>query len=182
MNKKEFLRQLRYNLNSLSKPEIDEILIDFEEHFIIGEEQGKSEQEISALLGDPRIIAMQFSGTDNVSMNKSAGTKIAAAAGLFCLNFFAVIWLFVGVYATVVGLWASAIAIVFSGAISSLFSVLYPFTKGFANFSFHPLITFLIGLILVLIGLLFTNFCIFITKWLVKITKKYINWNINILK
>lgn len=182
MNKKEFLNKLKENLVGVSNAEIDEILTDFEEHFIIGAEQGKSEKEISESLGDPRVIAMQFSNKmDNVS-KKSPGSKIAAGIGLFFLNFYLMIWLFLSAYCVLFGLWASAAGLVLGGVGSSIISVLYPLTKTFSTFGMHPLVTFLYGLICAVIGLLLANFCFFVTKWFVGITKKYINWNINIFK
>ena len=60
MNQDDFLAQLREYLYGLAKEEIHDIIQDYKEHFLIGLSKGKSEQEISRELGDPRTIAKGF--------------------------------------------------------------------------------------------------------------------------
>ena len=48
MNKTEFMKVLATELSKLSAAEKADILYDYEEHFTIGLEQGKSEEEIVA--------------------------------------------------------------------------------------------------------------------------------------
>lgn len=60
MNRREFLDLLRYYLRSYPANIINDIVADYEEHFRIGMEHGKSEAEISAELGSPKDIADEF--------------------------------------------------------------------------------------------------------------------------
>ncbi len=60
MNKNEFLFQLEGALLRLSKSDRDDILLDYEEHFRAGAEKGMSEEDVSASLGEPSIIAAQY--------------------------------------------------------------------------------------------------------------------------
>lgn len=60
MNKNEFLHVLQKELNPLGPAAISEILADFEEHFANGLARGKSEDEITAELGNPAEIAQQY--------------------------------------------------------------------------------------------------------------------------
>lgn len=60
MNRSEFLSSLKDELRRIPQVDRNEILYDYEEHFSIGLEQGKTEEEISMDLGDPRTIARQF--------------------------------------------------------------------------------------------------------------------------
>lgn len=60
MNKKEFIDILKNQLSGLPKEDIDEILYDYEEHFSVGLVRGKSEDEISKELGDPKKIAKSY--------------------------------------------------------------------------------------------------------------------------
>lgn len=69
MTKNEFMCILRANLNNFSTEEVSEILYDYEEHFNIGAANGKSEAEIIEELGDPRVIASQYSSSKNSSEN-----------------------------------------------------------------------------------------------------------------
>lgn len=62
MKKQEFLDLTKYYLKSrdVDDDEISEILKDFEEHFQIGMEEGRSEKEICDSLGNPKEIAKNY--------------------------------------------------------------------------------------------------------------------------
>ena len=53
MNKQEFLAILRANLYGMDVNTVKDILYDYEEHFRIGLENNKTEEEISKALGNP---------------------------------------------------------------------------------------------------------------------------------
>ena len=107
--------------------------------------------------------------------------KIPAIIGLFCLNFFLVIWLFVSLYSVVFSIWATAGAMILSGFVTSVSSILYNVLKDHIFFGMSPILTLLAGLIVLVIGLLGINLSIYISKWTVKLTKKYIKWNADII-
>lgn len=60
MNRKSYIDLLRYYLRDLPQNVIDDIVMDYEEHFAMGLSGGKSEEEISEELGSPEIIAKEF--------------------------------------------------------------------------------------------------------------------------
>lgn len=60
MTKIEFLQQLYNHLLPLSNTERDEIISDFEEHFSVGIEIGKTEEQICEELGNPYNCALQY--------------------------------------------------------------------------------------------------------------------------
>ncbi|MDR1002632.1 MAG: DUF1700 domain-containing protein [Oscillospiraceae bacterium] len=60
MNKNEFLTDLNNSLIRLSKSDRDDILLDYEEHFRIGCENGMSEEEICDGLGSPQELAATY--------------------------------------------------------------------------------------------------------------------------
>ncbi len=60
MTRKEFLTALNQYLVTLSAEEKADIISDYEEHFRVGLENGKTEAEISAALGSPYDVAAQF--------------------------------------------------------------------------------------------------------------------------
>ncbi len=62
MNKNEYLEKLEVCLRKrhLSKAEIDDIIRDYAEYFEEGRRQSKPDQEISAKLGDPQLVADQI--------------------------------------------------------------------------------------------------------------------------
>ena len=60
MDKDEFLHRLSRVISSLPKDEQNDILADYQEHFLIGSLNGRSEQEIAQALGDPRLIGREY--------------------------------------------------------------------------------------------------------------------------
>jgi uncharacterized membrane protein len=63
VNEKDFLNQLRQELNRhgiSNSADIQDIEADFSEHFATGLEQGRSEEDVAAQLGDPAEIAAQY--------------------------------------------------------------------------------------------------------------------------
>ena len=57
MTKNEYLNSIKSYLKSLPDDEIRKILRDYEEHFIIGREKGRTEDEIADELGTPKEVA-----------------------------------------------------------------------------------------------------------------------------
>jgi len=57
MNKDEYLEKLTRLLKDMPKEDKEDILLDYEEHFMVGLEKGRTEEEISKALGDPETVA-----------------------------------------------------------------------------------------------------------------------------
>lgn len=77
MNKEEYLQKLEQHLKKyLSKEEIKDILMDYNEYFEDGRRQNKSDIEISAKLGDPEVIASQFTEEIKEEMRKKHSDDI----------------------------------------------------------------------------------------------------------
>lgn len=60
MNKKAYLTSLKQSLSAMSTDQVEDILRDYEQHFIDAMASGRSEEETSRALGDPRKIALEF--------------------------------------------------------------------------------------------------------------------------
>lgn len=69
VKKSEFLYSLKNILSELPEQELKDIMYDYEEHFIIGLENGKSEEEMCEELGDPNEIAKNYL-SNNIIMPK----------------------------------------------------------------------------------------------------------------
>ena len=79
MSRYEYLKTLENHLKlSLSKNEINDILRDYGEYFTEGENQGKSEWEIIAKLGDPKEVAQQIISESHKGNEKESKTLIFA--------------------------------------------------------------------------------------------------------
>ena len=78
MNKKEFMQKLKDNLIGLNQTDKREVLLDYEEHFMDGKNQGRTEEEICESLGDPREIAQEIKSQSQQSAPNNDGVNIAA--------------------------------------------------------------------------------------------------------
>ncbi|MBQ5545332.1 MAG: DUF1700 domain-containing protein [Clostridia bacterium] len=85
MTKKEYIEALDQYLVTMSASEKADILSDYEEHFRVGLENGKTESQIAASLGSPYDVANQFLDGEKPTVptypdHKPASPTIAAAA------------------------------------------------------------------------------------------------------
>jgi uncharacterized membrane protein len=93
MTRGQFLSNLRAGLTGLRQPDIDEIMTDYESHFIDGREAGRSEEEIAAALGDPTRLARELkveAGFKRWQSDPSAGNLLGivlALLGLATIDF-----------------------------------------------------------------------------------------------
>lgn len=141
MIKTEFLQELYSYLAPLSPQERDEIIQDFEEHFQVGLESGKTEEQICQELGSPKSCAASYLQNPDVQQTPPPFTPVAQpirnqAYGTapqpqmkrnqntvsrllwLCLFVFFIICAF-GVYPAALGLMASPIVI----ALAAIFAV-----------------------------------------------------------
>ncbi|MEK5359133.1 DUF1700 domain-containing protein [Peribacillus castrilensis] len=128
MNKEQFLKQLNASLTRLSLEEREDILQDYKEYFEIGMEEGKSEQEISKSLGNPRQISKELMATyhlGQVEQTTSAGNVMRAVWAVIGLGFFNLVIVlgpFIALIGVVIAGWVSAIAFILAplGALFNL--------------------------------------------------------------
>src|SRR5690625_1318210 len=114
MNEKQFLQQLKTALDKLPEAEREDILMDFEEHFSIGKEEGKTEEEIASALGSPQQIARELAAAyylDQAEHTSSIGNVFRAAWATIGLGFFNLI--------IVLGPFIALVALVFSGWVAA---------------------------------------------------------------
>lgn len=119
MDKVTFIGKLRYQLSALPQKERQDILADFEQHFIDGMQAGKSEEEVAAMLGDPNAIALQFVDeppkNSNNDIASGVGRGILATMGLLLFDLIIALPIIVSLIAVVIALWAVVLALFVSG-------------------------------------------------------------------
>lgn len=180
MTKEQFLKSLEKGLSKVPDEEREDILRDFEEHFISGEEEGKSEAEIIAALGSPQHIAKELVATyriDQIESNVSAGNIVRAVWAVIGLSFFNLI--------IVLGPFIALVAIVFAGWVTCVSFVASPLLFVF-NVIIHPQyfipfdLFFSIGLcgigIFIGIGMYYA------TRLFIYGTVRYLKYNVNLAK
>ncbi len=130
MNETTFLSEMQSALGGLPFEQREDILAEYRSHFFEGKERGKSEEDISKSLGDPRAVARSYiadyhytawrSPVPGQSVGKSFSHLIRAVFVTFSLLFFNFFFMLVPVliYAFFLGFsWLLAGASVFVGLI-----------------------------------------------------------------
>ncbi len=77
MTKKEFMQKLKDNLIGLNQNDKREVLLDYEEHFMDGKNQGRTEEEICAALGEPKKIADEIRSQSVKNTPNTDGVNMA---------------------------------------------------------------------------------------------------------
>jgi uncharacterized membrane protein len=94
MNRNMFLSHLRAGLSGLPQQDADDIIRDYEAHFVDGAAAGRSEEEVAAALGDPDRLAKELRAEFSLQrLEKKDGMNIVAA--VFALGGLATLDLFV---------------------------------------------------------------------------------------
>lgn len=114
MTKTEYLQRLNAELNKNKIPEAEDIIDEYEQHFAFKLADGFSEEEISAKLGAPEVIAAQFA-LEKSEDNTARGGKVFIIIGL---SFAAIIeaMIYVLFYAWGIVLYATSLASAATGA------------------------------------------------------------------
>lgn len=169
---------LKQHLAPLSREEREELLSEYENHFIFGIQSGRSEAELVTELGDPVELAKEALGDRYVEPK-----PIQARGGESSRTIFSLIMLFF-VNIVIVPILLSFWVVVFSLGVSGIAGVLSPLLLGvdyMLNFSVTLTKVFLsigfVGVgILLAIGMYYTG----IGMW--KLTRAYFRWNLVTVK
>jgi uncharacterized membrane protein len=189
-DKERFLDELKHALGRMSDADQREILYDYEEHFRMGCEEGKSEEEISRSLGNPRVIGKSYSIDALLEMPKEGGGVTAASvlravfasASLTFFNIIFVLGPFLGLVAVMIGLWAAAASLPLSGIglfFSPVAALVVPayFTIGGMN----PAMLLFAGIGLAAVGLLAVIGMWKLSLLFVRMIAAYVKFNLRIV-
>jgi uncharacterized membrane protein len=187
MNKKEFLGKLSELIKDISEEEKKDILFDYEEHFIIGLEKGRKEEEIAASLGDLKIIAKQSRATcilkeaEKTTSASNIIRAIFAAVGLGFFNLVIVLGPAIGLLGIFVALFASAFAITISGAAVLFGTLIGPVFAWNVYIPFAAVVSIPLGIGLTALGLLSIIGVFYLTKLFYKLCISYLKMNLQII-
>jgi len=187
MNKKEFLGRLSELIKDISKEEKKDILFDYEEHFRIGLEKGRKEEEIAASLGDPKIIAKQSRAScilkkaETTTSVNNIMRAIFAAVGLGFFNLVIILGPAVGLIGILVALFASAFAITVSGVAVLIGTLVGPVFAWNVYIPFAAVVSIPLGIGLIALGLLSLIGTFYLTKFFYKLSISYLKMNLQII-
>ncbi|ERI91722.1 hypothetical protein HMPREF1982_02765 [Clostridiales bacterium oral taxon 876 str. F0540] len=204
MNKDDFLKNLNSSLSNFTEEERKDILYDYEEHFRLGIENGKTEEALIAELGEPENIAKQYktnfdfenitdeqadenlneSHKNNKVSAEDVSISVIAAIGLLLFNLIFILGPYLGLLGALIGLFAGAVGAFLGGVALTFGTMLLPFTNNFFGISYDvsPSAAFLFGVGTIAFGALFFIGDCYIAKYFFKGTSKYLNWNMRIIK
>lgn len=184
MNKSEFLKQLSSSLKHMPSSEKKDILSEYETHFVSGKQDGKSEEEISKKLGNPKTIAKELNVTyaiNNADNKRSLKNIITAIFSVMSLSFLNLIFIIIAFFLLLL---LSPILIVLIIAtplliVSPLLLIIVGFIKGFHQIHFSDVYSVFVGF---LSGLTIGGVSYFAIKHLYSLLVKYLKWNLAILQ
>lgn len=187
MNKKEFLGRLSELIKDIPGEEKKDILFDYEEHFRIGLEKGRKEEEIAASLGDPKVIAKQSRAScilreaEKTTSASNIMRAIFAAVGLGFFNLVIVLGPAIGLIGILVALFAVAFAITVSGAAVLFGTLLGPVFAWNVYIPFAAVVSIPLGIGLTALGLLSIIGTFYLTKFFYKLSISYLKMNLQII-
>lgn len=181
MNKKEFMEILDNALTGILKAEKKEAMRDYEEHFNIGFEKGRTEEEIAKSLGEPASIAKSIKAEYSITRAKrEPGIKniFRATIAVAGLGLFNLIFVLVPLIIAVVLLFAAYIVAVVFIAVPFLMLV-YPASVTILSGD-TPI--WMVGIGLHIIGDILLVVLIYVTKGFYRLILAYLQMNIKIIK
>lgn len=194
MNKQEFINALQISLKGLPDEEITDIMYDYEEHFTIGMEKGKSEENIANSLGEPNMIGKQYKANYALKQAQAKASTgnilkaIFAGIGVGLFNLYFVLGLFLSLLMLLLSMFAAALLVVLSGAsltLSTFTPALKPLAYALINvplpLDHHPVGTFFLALGITCSGLLFIFGDLKLARLLYLGTIKYLKFNLKII-
>jgi len=180
MNKLQFLKLLRSELGTMPIKEQNELLEDYETHYAFGQQEGKTEEEISIELGDPLQLAVEAIEEyhRNYPLNsKPTATRsrtILSIVGLFMLNFvLAVVPLGISIWAVWVCLFVSSAIFVITPVLALFDFIIHSYFVSGKLFA---------SLMLSGVGILLVIGVIYVGKMLRTISISYYNWNVRVIR
>lgn len=178
LTKEQFLKNLNSALEGISSVERQDILEDYEEHFAIGLEEGKTEEQIAASLGTPHQIAKELLATYNLEKVETTATTgnifraVWAVIGLGFFNLVIVLGPFIGVLGMVFAGWVVGVSFIASPLLVLVNTVIGTF----------ELFDLFASIGLCGLGLFIILGMFFVTKWLTNGFVKYLKFNVSLVK
>lgn len=187
MNKNEFLHDLSHALSGLSRDEQADILADYNEHFLIGTAEGRSEREISIALGDPRSIGREYAALSLVKRAESDPSArglshaVIATVGLGLFNLLVVFTPFLLLFILLLVILVIGFSLTCAGPFLTGYSVLELSGIIRMGMPVHPLAGIFYGIGLTSAGLLIISFEFWLSRILYHLGIRYLKWNIAVI-
>ena len=187
MNKKEFLNNLSKYLRGIPREDEKDIISDFEEHFEMGKNEGRTEEDLSKSLGDPKALANQLKANIMVAQAEKETTAVNITRAVFAslgLGFFNLIFVlgpFIGILGILTGLFAAAIGTTAGGITGLLGTIFSPLFPEYFNMIVNPAVGIFASIGAICFGILFFIGDIYLTRGFFRLFIRYIKFNARVL-
>lgn len=187
MLKDDFLKQLERSLTGLSENDKLDILADYREHYEIGKINGRTEEEISHALGDPRSIGKEYSvltlvkRAEEKPSAEGIGRAIFATLGLGIFNLVIVLMPFLIIISLLAIFLFIAFCLVCAGPIltgSAVLELIGIFPAGLPISAPGALF---IGIGITCMGLIGILGEFWLARLLYRLAIRYLKWNIAVI-
>ena len=181
MTRAEFMARLRRGLVGMPAAAAAEIVADYESHFDDGVQDGRTEAEVAAALGDPDRLARELRAESTAQrwtqeQNPSAAVgAIFGLIGLGALDILILLPIVLPVFGTVLTVLLMGVFVFIGGAVAL---VVGPFMGGPGG----AFAAVLLGIGIMGIGMFMTGLGALLTKWLVDATVWYARLHYRVLK
>lgn len=190
MDKDEFMGELKKQLKSIPDEELKDILADFEEHFAIGIEEGRTEEELSESMGNPKDLAKQMKTNYLVNKAQTSTTPtnvikvLLAFASLGLFNLIFVLGPVLMVISILIILAIIGIALSLAGTIAFIASILRPFDilESVTFIGVNQIEGLFVSGGILVAGLVILIITGFFGKYFSKFIIQYVKMNIQIIK
>ncbi|MEI7025902.1 HAAS signaling domain-containing protein [Paenibacillus sp. y28] len=180
MNRQQYLGELERLLSAAPEHVRQQWMYDYEEHFRLAEEEGKSEYEVVLELGDPRMIANELlSSRQAVSLGTgepggSAPRMVLAAVSLILFNLVFIVGPYIALCSVIAALWAVVLALLVSAVAAA--------AAGFAGIDLEIIQGISAALVCLGLGMLAGAGVQWLSRMFVKLTVQYVRLNFRLVR
>lgn len=177
MNKQTYLSDLFNSLKANNVEDIEEIVAEYEEHFSRKMADGYTEEEISAKLGKPKEIAVQFAPVRQSAGGKSAKKAVLRTGLVFSDLFVSMFFIVMFAWVAVLGAFALSSAVL---GFCMLIKPLLP--EGFLFIPYMPYAGGAVwGITFIALGALASVLTIYSNALTMQLGRAYLRWHKNTL-
>jgi len=188
MNKSEYIKKLSSYLGRIPEDEKQDVINDFEEHFKEGLLEGRTEEDISDSLGDPKVLANQLRAS--ILLNEAEKTTSAAnitravfaTLGMGVFNLVFVLGPFIVIFGIVVALFALSIGVTATGIAVFFASIFGPLLPQYFVLGINTAVAIFSSMGVTCLGILFFTGNVYLARMLYRLFLRYIRFNLRIVK
>jgi uncharacterized membrane protein len=187
-NEQEFIRIIRTRLEgTLPKDELDDIISDYSEHFMIGKANGRTDEELWQSLGSPDDVAREIrvmhlvKKAENVRSCTNIFHAVVATLGLGLFNLVFVLVPFILLVMMLLFVFTIGVLFTIFGPVAFIFSVFQLLGIPSPAIWLSPLAGLFIAIGMTTFGLLMIIGDYYLARFFYHAGIQYLKWNISVI-